>query len=437
MRTTLLMRLFVVLLFLLQSPPRLISKELLQYPLIIVPGQGGNQLEAKLNKEYYYKPLKQQLEYCRSGMREDGGKWFRLWMDCSILEIPPTFQCFAEQMQLHYDPHLDDYTNAPGVETRVPFFGSTHGFHYKDPDRLNQSIYMANLVKHLDQMGYKEGINLFGAPYDFRYGLAGDGHPSKVGSQFLQSLRDLVENASKANNNNPVILLTHSLGGLFALQLLHRNSPAWSRKFIKHFIALSAPWGGTVLEMLIFASGNSMGYSNINPLMLRQEIWSLESNRWLLPNPRTFGDKPIVVSKDANFSASDIPKFLNAIGCSDCVHPYESRIMPMIERLKPPAGVPVTVMTGYGIKTAETLVYGDGGFEAQPEIVYGDGDGLVNLASLLAPETEWYGLKQLEFLKVIKLPNVSHEGILKDDVAITEVLKEVHQVNSFVMTSSA
>ncbi|KAM0949950.1 putative phosphatidylcholine--sterol O-acyltransferase [Dioscorea sansibarensis] len=426
---------FFLLLSLLQLPP-LFSKQLLPlllHPLIIIPGQGGNQLEARLNNKQY-KPLKREC-----GAMSEDGNWFRLWMDCSILENPLTLPCFADQMRLHYDALLDDYGNTPGVETRVPFFGSTHGFLYKDPDLLNRSSYMAILVNRLKRIGYEEGENLFGAPYDFRYGLAGAGHPSKVGSEFLQSLKELIEHASKSNNNNPVILLTHSLGGLFTLQLLHRNTPSWSRTFIKHFIALSAPWGGTVLEMLIFASGDSMGNSNINPLILRKEIWSLETNLWLLPNPRTFKDKPIVVSKSyaKNFSAAEMSEFLSCLGCSHCVHPYESRIMPMIERLEPPAGVPMTVMTGYGIETAETLIYGDGGFDLQPEIVYGDGDGLVNLVSLLAPENEWNGLQELELLKVIKLPNVSHEGILKDDEALTEVLREIHQVNSFVVRNSS
>ena len=36
-----------------------------------------------------------------------------------------------------------------------------------------------------EKAGYEEGRDLFGAPYDFRYGLAGPGHPSQVGSAYL------------------------------------------------------------------------------------------------------------------------------------------------------------------------------------------------------------------------------------------------------------
>ena len=39
--------------------------------------------------------------------------------------------CFQEQMALVYDPVLNVYRNIPGVETRVPNFGSSYGFSEK------------------------------------------------------------------------------------------------------------------------------------------------------------------------------------------------------------------------------------------------------------------------------------------------------------------
>jgi lysophospholipase-3 len=36
-------------------------------------------------------------------------------------------------MSLVYDPAINDYRNLPGVETRVPNFGSTRAFSYKNP----------------------------------------------------------------------------------------------------------------------------------------------------------------------------------------------------------------------------------------------------------------------------------------------------------------
>lgn len=291
---------------------------------------------------------------------------------------------------------------------------------------------MAPLVEPLEEIGYVDGETLFGAPYDFRYGLAAAGHPSRVGSKFLKDLTDLVEKASELNGGNPVILLSHSLGGLFTLQLLNRNPPSWRRKFVKHFISLAAPWGGTVVEMSTFASGNTLGVPLVDPLVVRGEQRSSESNLWLLPNPKIFSHRKLVITPNSSYSAHEIPQFLEDIGFPEGVKPYRSRILPLIEELKAPE-VPVTCVIGSGVKTQETLFYGDGGFDQQPEVVHGDGDGTVNLESLLALESVWREEKNQQ-LKVVRIDGVSHTSILKDDVAIGEVMKEISGINSYVQS---
>ncbi|KHN04429.1 Lecithin-cholesterol acyltransferase-like 1 [Glycine soja] len=90
-------------------------------PLILIPGNGGNQLEA------------------------------------SVILAPFT-QCFAERMTLHYHQELDDYFNTPGVQTRIPHFGSTNSLPYLK----HITGYMAPLVDSLQKLGYADGETLFG-----------------------------------------------------------------------------------------------------------------------------------------------------------------------------------------------------------------------------------------------------------------------------------
>lgn len=99
------------------------------HPLILVPGNGGNQLEARLTHGYKPSSLVCRLYPI---LKQKGG-WFRLWFDPSVL-LPPFIECFADRMMLYYDKYLDDYRNAPGVETRVPHFGSTESLLYLDPN---------------------------------------------------------------------------------------------------------------------------------------------------------------------------------------------------------------------------------------------------------------------------------------------------------------
>lgn len=289
---------------------------------------------------------------------------------------------------------------------------------------------MATLVSCLEKIGYRDGHNLFGAPYDFRYGLAAPGHPTQVGSKYLQDLQQLIESAS-SNGGRPVILLSHSLGSLFALQLLARASPAWRAQHVKHLIALSAPWGGAVQEMLTFGSGSTLGIPIVNPLLVRGEQRSSESNMWLLPSPALFGSKPLVIdtSNSKSYSARGIQEFLTDIGFGEGVYPYLARILPLVSGLADP-GVNVTCIVGSGVDTPEVLVYGRGGFDVQPDVVYGDGDGTVNMASLLWLETQFSGVK------MVKIPGASHTSILKDDDAVKIIIGEICDINSVALSSA-
>lgn len=288
---------------------------------------------------------------------------------------------------------------------------------------------MAPLVNGLEQIGYVEGETLFGSPYDFRYGLAAEGHPSKVGSKYLQDLKSLIEQASASNGGKQVILVSHSLGGLFALQLLNRNPPSWRQKFIKHFVALSAPWGGAVDEMLTFASGNALGVPLVDPLIVRAEQRSSESNLWLMPNPLFFGaTKPLVITNKRNYTASDIVEFLRDIGFPEGTLPYKTRIVPLIEKMEAPH-VPVTCVIGRGVNTPESLFYRNGDFDEEPEVLCGDGDGTVNMVSLLGLESLWGGDKN-QSLRVVKIGGISHSGLLKEKAALDVVIREILIINS-------
>ncbi|CAN6286952.1 unnamed protein product [Urochloa humidicola] len=402
-----------------------------RHPVILIPGAGGNQLEARLTEEY--KPCSLA---CRvwPPVRGRGG-WFRLWFDPSVLLAPLT-RCFAERMMLYYDAVADDYRNAPGVETRVSDFGSTSTLRYLDPSLKLLTGYMNTLASTLEKAGYEEGHDLFGAPYDFRYGLAGPGHPSEVGSAYLHRLRLLVESACAANGGRPAILVAHSLGGLFALQLLARSPLPWRTAHVARLVTLSAPWGGSVQEMLTFASGNTLGVPFVDASLIRDEQRTAESNLWLLPAPRVFGNTTLVVSRahdgsgggNRSYSAKNMTQFLRDIGFEEGVEPYRARIRPLVEALPEP-GVPVTCLVGTGVDTVESLVYGEGGFEEPPEeVVYGDGDGTVNLASLVGPIKAWSD-SPAQVVEVVELPGVSHSGILNDKSALEQIIRVVDSIN--------
>ena len=70
--------------------------------------------------------------------------------------------------------------------------------------RHGGSIYFEDLTQFLEGLGYVDEKDLFGAPYDFRYG--------PIHNPFFTLLKELIIHAYETNDQQPVILITHSLG---------------------------------------------------------------------------------------------------------------------------------------------------------------------------------------------------------------------------------
>lgn len=70
----------------------------------------------------------------------------------------------------------------------------------------------------------------------------------------------------------------------------------------------------------------------------------------------------------------------------------------------------------------ETLAYSGDDFHMMLRMVMGDGDGLVNLVSLLAVDPVWRR-------RMLKVRNVSHKGLFVDDAALAVIINAIMQHN--------
>ncbi|KAL6905416.1 hypothetical protein ACP4OV_003017 [Aristida adscensionis] len=413
----------VAVILLLPSPPP--PPPLPLHPVVVVPGYATNELDARLT-DLYRPPPPSPSSRCGAPKVDDEG-WFRLYLNHTALQDAAGVRCFAEQMTSVYDAASGDYYNAVGVETRVPFFGSVRGLRRPDPARRNFS-YMDRFLARLEAAGYRDGETLFGAPYDFRYAVAPPGCPARVGTAFAARLRRLVELASRRNGGRPVTIVAHSYGGTLAHQFLLRRPLQWRRRFVRRFVPVAAPWGGVVLGMHALAAGNNLGLPFVDPAALQDEYRSLQSSLWPLPNLNAFAAaRPLVTTRSRSYTAGDMPDFLRAVGLGEAVRPYESCVLPLFRELPPPQ-VPVVCVVGVGVDTPETLAYPGDDFDAAPRMAMGDGDGLVNLASLVAVDPAWRRRRGGEF-RMVKLRNVSHIGLLVDDRALTIIIDAILRPN--------
>ncbi|XP_044392442.1 lecithin-cholesterol acyltransferase-like 1 [Triticum aestivum] len=293
---------------------------------------------------------------------------------------------------------------------------------------------MIRLREELEALGYHDKDTLFGAPYDLRRAPPTSGQPSQVYSDYYARVKDLVHHASEKNGNKPVILIGHSFGSRVILDFLNSTSLSWRQKLIKHMIVISpTPSTGFTQVVTNLASGPAdvIAVPAVPSLALRQMWRAFESSLLSLPSPAVFGHKPLVITKNRNYSAYDYPHFLAALGFStDEVVPFTKRVLPTMLRVDAPM-VPTTYLNGAGVQTMEHVMYWEGNFDVAPVIVHGDRDGCINLVSVLSFAKELHRQQRQNNIhfKFVKIDHATHYDIASREHSLRIIMNEVLEAN--------
>jgi lysophospholipase III len=192
--------------------------------------------------------------------------FFNIWLNLELL-VPLVIDCWIDNVKLTYDNVTRTTRNQDGVETRIPGWGTSEVVEWLDPSLASTGSYFKDIGNSLVGMGYKRGLSMRGAPYDFRKG------PSKMNrdeiqsqqsrksffvdenSQWFVDMKALVEETFSQNNNTPVSLIVHSMGAPMSLLFLQRQDKAWKAKHIARIISLAGAWGGSAKAVKVFAIG--------------------------------------------------------------------------------------------------------------------------------------------------------------------------------------
>merc|ERR1711865_806513 len=201
-------------------------------PIVIVPGLGGSVLEANINNRTAYRDCHTDSE------------WFTIWVAQS--QIAFRFACFLDGIVLEVDTG-SSISNASGIEIRPRDFGGVDGVEYSNAGSgdVLPMPYMHEMIVALEAVGYKRGVSLRAATYDFRVA----GLPEVLQWQYSQ-LKWLIEDTAAANDGQRVHLLSHSLGGPYAnLFLTSFVSAPWKAKYIESHMMFSPPMAGTPVAL--------------------------------------------------------------------------------------------------------------------------------------------------------------------------------------------
>lgn len=265
------------------------------------------------------------------------------------------------------------------------------------------------------------------------------------------------------NNNKPAIIICHGVGCLYVHHFLvngieespgqpsesqqqaqqQQPQPSIKRsgegpppdeidfktKYVKAMIAITAPWGGYFNGLYTYLNHDNEQLFKQYPVVKAVER-TFSSSAYLLPSVEVFGKDALVQTQFRNYTANDYKDVFLGLGYPNAYNmwldgrKYSSEL--------PHPNVDVFAMSGLGYKTMEQIVYkraidlSDAKNlyrRCRRRIIYGNGDGVVNLKSarrVLAWQSDPHGYKftYTEFL-------AKHDDILKNTHAISHILNIV------------
>ncbi|KXG38789.1 LOW QUALITY PROTEIN: hypothetical protein SORBI_3001G279800 [Sorghum bicolor] len=212
-------------------------------------------------------------------------------------------------------------------------------------------------------------------------------------------------------------------GGTLAHRFLLRRPLPWRRRFVRRFVPVAAPWGGVVLGMMTLVAGNNLGLPFVDQVALRGEYRSLQSSLWPLPNTNAFGaGQALVTTRRRTRTAHDAADFLDDIGMGAAIG--RAAAVPGAAISEGARGLR---RRGWGGHAGDARLPGRRLRRDAERMVMGDGDGLVNLASLLAVDPAWR--RPAAYFRMLKVRNVSHTGLFVDDAALAVIISAILHSN--------
>jgi len=401
------------------------------HPIILVPGDGGSQIEARLNKT--------EVAHFWCSKTSD---WYDLWLNIEQM-LTLLVSCWVDNVRLVYNPDTHTTSDAPGVETRIPGFGNTSSVEFIDKSMRSFSTYFAMIVAGLVPQGYTRGENIHGAPYDFR--RAANEH-----GEYFTQVKGLIEETFERNNQTQVVLVCHSMGSIMMHYFLQQQTPAWKEKHIRALVSVAGVWGGTARALKVFAVGDNLDSWFLNSKNLLWERTN-PSLAWLMPQQGFWSDDEVLVETEKkNFTRRNIGEFFDGY--------KEHNMAMMVEDTKgllgglPPPQVEVFCIHGSQVNTTERVIYPPGSFPpalaarrqkppssnksnnlkwwpfpTEPSLVKGDGDGTVNIRSLKGC-LKWDGAqKQAVHHKVFK--GINHVDMLRREEPTSYVVDLIDRLN--------
>lgn len=249
-------------------------------PIILVPGAFRTRLAVTVTSQ-------EKLPKCPKNKT-----YFPFWISFKMI-FTGKVRCMVNWITLDYDYKNKKIIDQPNITVTPIDFGGVEGIRGTGERIFGkpQPSYYDKIIKLLEKKNYAVGETIYGAPYDWRYGVS---QPEI----FWANLTRLVEEAYNKTNQK-VKFLTHSFGGCIVHKFLtEMTKPEWRQKYI-HSAVLSAPSFSGSGEALISLYRQRLPFLKFYKTdELKEMVGSLGGFHVHIPNSAIFENETVFLTPD-------------------------------------------------------------------------------------------------------------------------------------------
>lgn len=296
----------------------------------------------------------------------DRDVWFNIASFCT----PRRARCTFKALTPIYDTDTDRMYTRPNVTVTPRDWSGVDGI--KGTSKilgLDIPPYFNKFVSRLQSNGYKLGENIFGAPYDWRFGV--DQPP-----EFWAKLMELCERAVNSTGKKAKIL-THSMGGPVIHSFLTKHSTKeWRDKYLSRVIFSAPSWSGSGSAHISLWRKQILFLPAKNPDL--EEFLHMNGGLYVhFPNSKIYANSTMYTCAGRNITGAELLDFFVESGklTEKQIKPAKRNLAYASEFPSIP-DLPIRVLYNSGVKTSVGLDLRSK--EDKGKARYGPGDGVVS-----------------------------------------------------------
>jgi lecithin-cholesterol acyltransferase len=319
--------------------------------------------------------------YCSKNLKNE-----YLWIKDKYL-VPPLVSCLAEYMTCEWNSTSQKPKSREGANVYTIDFGGLSAVRYIDHGILGKHFIpdLIHMITKLENEGYIEKVDLFGAPYDWRM------NPISLDGYYLD-LKKLIEDIYEQAGNQKVTMYGISAGSMAIHNFLTTQvTQEWKDKYIKKIILHGASFGGAGDALRVLWDHKVSFFPSLyNTESLRKMVSTMPTLHGHMPNVHTNEHLVYMIGPDGKeYRAGDLPQLLldhGKIG-EDAKKLFEASY-PYIQRDIVSPGVPTYLLFNSVLETPLGYNFKNG-WDKEGIPLTTTGDNTISKDSLYYPCDKW------------------------------------------------